>query len=58
MPNNLHLFQDTARLTTGFPGGEKRTESATFSSRGYLPDEGIYMASEAHATPICIETPV
>src|SRR5215471_12271755 len=49
-PNNLHLFQDTKRVLTDVDfGAEKRQNRAIrefLIVRGYVPDEGIYMASE------------
>jgi hypothetical protein len=49
-PNNLHLFQDTKRALTDVDfGAEKKQNRAIrdfLVARGYLPDEGIYMASE------------
>jgi hypothetical protein len=49
-PKNLHLFQDTKRVLTDVDfGAEKRQNRAIrefLIVRGYVPDEGIYMASE------------
>ena len=49
-PQNLHLFQDTKRVLTDVDfGAEKKQNRAIrefLTSRGYHPDEGIYMASE------------
>ena len=49
-PNNLHLFQDTKRVLTDVDfGAEKKQNRAIrefLVERGYVPDEGIYMASE------------
>ena len=49
-PNNLHLFQDTKRALTDVDfGAEKKQNRAIrdfLVARGYVPDEGIYMASE------------
>ncbi len=49
-PNNLHLFQDTKRVLTDVDfGAEKKQNRAIrqfLMTRGYVPDEGIYMASE------------
>lgn len=49
-PNNLHLFQDTKRVLTDVDfGAEKKQNKAIrefLVARGYIPDEGIYMASE------------
>jgi hypothetical protein len=49
-PNNLHLFQDTKRVLTDVDfGAEKKQNKAIrefLIARGYVPDEGIYMASE------------
>jgi hypothetical protein len=49
-PNNLHLFGDTKRVLTDVDfGAEKKQNRAIrefLISRGYQPDEGIYMASE------------
>lgn len=49
-PNNLHLFQDTKRVLTDVDfGAEKKHNRAIrefLMARGYVPDEGIYMASE------------
>lgn len=49
-PNNLHLFQDTKRVLTDVDfGAEKKQNKAIrefLVARGYMPDEGIHMASE------------
>ena len=49
-PQNLHLFQDTKRVLTDVDfGAEKKQNRAIrefLMARGYVPDEGIYMASE------------
>jgi hypothetical protein len=49
-PNNLHLFQDTKRVLTDVDfGAEKKQNRAIrefLIARGYVPDEGIYVASE------------
>src|SRR6476661_1687765 len=49
-PNNLHLFQDTKRVLTDVDfGAEKKQNRAIrefLTARGYVPDDGIYMASE------------
>ena len=49
-PQNLHLFEDTKRVLTDVDfGAEKKQNSAIrkfLIERGYMPDEGIYMASE------------
>lgn len=49
-PNNLHHFQDTKRVLTDVDfGAEKKQNRAIrefLMARGYVPDEGIYMASE------------
>ena len=49
-PQNLHLFQDTKRVLTDVDfGAEKKQNRAIrefLAARGYVPDEGIYMASE------------
>jgi hypothetical protein len=49
-PQNLHLFQDTKRVLTDVDfGAEKKQNRAIrefLTARGYVPDEGIYMASE------------
>jgi hypothetical protein len=49
-PNNLHLFQDTKRALTDVDfGAEKKQNRAIrefLTARGYVSDEGIYMASE------------
>lgn len=49
-PNNLHLFEDTKRVLTDVDfGAEKKQNKAIrqfLIARGYVPDEGIYMASE------------
>src|SRR6478735_7193803 len=49
-PQNLHLFQDTKRVLTDVDfGAEKKQNRAIrefLVARGYVPDEGIYMASE------------
>lgn len=49
-PNNLHLFQDTKRVLTDVDfGAEKKQNRAIrefLTARGYVADEGIYVASE------------
>ena len=49
-PNNLHLFEDTKRVLTDVDfGAEKKQNKAIrkfLTGRGYVADEGIYMASE------------
>jgi hypothetical protein len=49
-PNNLHLFEDTKRVLTDVDfGAEKKQNRAIrdlLTARGYVPDEGIYVASE------------
>jgi len=49
-PNNLHFFEDTKRVLTDVDfGAEKKQNRAIrefLMARGYVPDEGIYMASE------------
>ena len=49
-PRNLHLFEDTKRVLTDVDfGAEKKQNRAIrefLTSRGYVADEGIYMASE------------
>lgn len=49
-PNNLQLFEDTKRVLTDVDfGAEKKHNRAIrefLIARGYVPDEGIYMASE------------
>ena len=49
-PNNLHLFEDTKRVLTDVDfGAEKKQNKAIrkfLTGRGYVSDEGIYMASE------------
>ena len=49
-PRNLHLFQDMVRVLTDvdFAGLKSQNQEirAFFLSEGYLPDEGVYMASE------------
>jgi len=49
-PNNLHLFQDTKRVLTDIDFGAERKQNRAIReflmARGYVPDEGIYMASE------------
>lgn len=49
-PRNLHLFQDTKRALTDVDfGAEKKQNKAIrefLKARGYVADEGIYMASE------------
>ena len=49
-PENLHLFQDTKRVLTDVDfGAEKKQNRAIrefLTARGYIADEGIYMASE------------
>ena len=48
--NNLHFFEDTKRVLTDVDfGAEKKQNRAIrefLMARGYVPDEGIYMASE------------
>jgi hypothetical protein len=50
MPNNLHLFQDMKRVLTDVDfGAEKKQNKAIrefLTARGYVPDNGVYMASE------------
>ena len=50
MSNNLQLFEDTKRVLTDVDfGAEKKHNRAIrefLIARGYVPDEGIYMASE------------
>lgn len=49
-PNNLHLFEDTKRVLTDVDfGAEKKQNQAIrkfLTARGYVPDDGVYMASE------------
>jgi hypothetical protein len=49
-PQNLHLFQDTKRVLTDVDFGAERKQNRAIReflmARGYVPDEGIYMASE------------
>ena len=49
-PQNLHLFQDTKRVLTDVDfGAEKKQNRAIrefLTAQGYIPDDGIYMASE------------
>ncbi len=49
-PQNLHLFEDTKRVLTDVDfGAEKKQNKAIrefLMARGYVPDEGVYMASE------------
>ena len=49
-PNNLHLFEDTKRVLTDVDFGAERKQNRAIRqflmARGYVPDEGIYMASE------------
>ena len=49
-PNNLHLFEDMKRVLTDVDfGAEKKQNMAIrqfLTARGYVPDEGVYMASE------------
>lgn len=49
-PRNLHLFEDTKRVLTDVDfGAEKKQNKAIrefLIGRGYVPDEGIYVASE------------
>jgi hypothetical protein len=49
-PNNLHLFQDTKRVLTDVDFGAERKQNRAIreflTSRGYVADEGIYVASE------------
>ena len=49
-PNNLHLFEDMKRILTDVDfGAEKKQNMAIrqfLTARGYVPDEGVYMASE------------
>ena len=49
-PNHLHLFEDTKRVLTDVDfGAEKKQNRAIrqfLVARGYVPDEGIYVASE------------
>jgi hypothetical protein len=49
-PNNLHLFQDTKRVLTDVDFAAERKQNRAIRqflmARGYVPDEGIYMASE------------
>jgi hypothetical protein len=49
-PNNLHLFQDTKRVLTDVDFAAERKQNRAIrqflTARGYVADEGIYVASE------------
>lgn len=49
-PENLHLFDDMARVLTDVDFAAMRSQNQAirefFLSEGYLPDEGVYVASE------------
>jgi hypothetical protein len=49
-PNHLHLFQDMKRVLTDVDFGAEKKQNrairAFLMARGYVPDEGVYMASE------------
>lgn len=49
-PKNLHLFEDTKRALTDVDFGAEKKQNAAIReflmARGYVPDEGIYVASE------------
>jgi hypothetical protein len=49
-PSNLHLFEDTKRVLTDVDfAAEKKQNRAIrefLTARGYVPDDGIYVASE------------
>src|SRR5215813_1482658 len=49
-PRNLHLFQDTKRVLTDVDFGAEKSQNKTIreflKARGYVADEGIYVASE------------
>ena len=49
-PKNLHLFEDMARVLTDVDLAGLRSQNQEvrefFLSRGYQPDEGVYVASE------------
>jgi hypothetical protein len=49
-PSNLHLFQDTKRVLTDVDFAAERKQNRAIreflTSRGYVADEGIYVASE------------
>src|ERR1700730_614279 len=49
-PNNLHLFEDTKRVLTDVDFGAEKKQNRTIreflTARGYVPDEGVYRASE------------
>jgi hypothetical protein len=49
-PQNLHLFQDTKRVLTDVDFAAERKQNRTIreflTGRGYVPDDGIYVASE------------
>jgi len=49
-PKNLHLFEDTKRVLTDVDFGAERKQNKAIREfligRGYVPDEGIYVASE------------
>ena len=49
-PENLHLFEDMARVLTDVDFAALKSQNQEirefFLARGYAPDEGVYMASE------------
>ena len=49
-PNNLHLFHDTKRVLTDVDFGAEKSQNRAIreflKARGYVADEGIYVASE------------
>jgi len=49
-PNNLHLFEDTKRVLTDVDFGAEKNQNKAIRqfliARDYVPDEGVYMASE------------
>ncbi len=49
-PRNLHLFQDTKRVLTDVDFAAEKTQNRAIrdflKARGYVADEGIYVASE------------
>ncbi len=49
-PNHLHLFQDMKRVLTDVDFGAEKKQNKPIReflmARGYVPDEGVYMASE------------
>lgn len=49
-PTHLHLFQDTKRVLTDVDFGAEKAQNRAIRdflmARGYVPDDGIYVASE------------